>query len=105
MERYPRYMESLFCGKVESHVCGEVERNVCASSQCKSVACVENMFLLTLNVRVKHIWWSVRDLYHVSMVYHSLGPHNLTKLKTNLSSKNLWVCQDIAYGSSRTFIP
>ena len=32
MERDPRYMESLFCGKVERHVCGEVERNVCASS-------------------------------------------------------------------------
>jgi hypothetical protein len=23
MEREPRYMESLFCGKVERHVCGE----------------------------------------------------------------------------------
>jgi len=38
MERDPRYMESLFCGKVERYVCGEVERNVCASSQCKSIA-------------------------------------------------------------------
>ena len=46
MERDPRYMESLFCGKVERHVygevewnvCGEVESNVCASSQCKSIA-------------------------------------------------------------------
>jgi hypothetical protein len=38
MERDPRYMESLFCEKVERHVCGEVERNVCARYQCKSIA-------------------------------------------------------------------
>ena len=63
------------------------------------------MFLLTLSVRVKHIWWSVQDLDHVSMVHHSLGSHDLRKLKTKSKKQESMVCKDIAYGSSRTFIP
>ena len=51
MERDPRYMESLFCGKVERHVCGEVERNVCASSQHN--LSVENMFFAYFQCKSK----------------------------------------------------
>ena len=73
MERDLKYMKSLFCGKMERHVCGEVE----------------GMSMLPLSVRVKHKWWSVHDLDLVSMVYHSLGSHNLTRLKQNLSNKKV----------------
>ena len=63
------------------------------------------MFLLTLSVRVKHIWWSVRDLDHASMVHHLLGSHDLTKLKIKSKQQESMVCKDIVYGSGRTIIP